>query len=174
MSTFRIPAALAAFLLLMGCVSCDGLRKLAGRPTSAELAEKQAMIDRAAEDRHRSRLDSLAKVEKSMADSLAILDSLGKLSSTILGSASVGGINGEAPSKRYSIVIGSFSMEENALRLKSKAEAAGYGVSVLKFRNGFNSVVIEAGDNLKDAHEVVKKVKSESFCPSDVWVLVNE
>jgi hypothetical protein len=29
-------------------------------------------------------------------------------------------------------------------------------------------------DNLKDAYASLKKLRAEKFCPSDVWILVNE
>ena len=48
---------------------CDAFRRLAGRPTSDEIAAKQEVIQRE-EAAHQARMDSLSRIEKAKADSL--------------------------------------------------------------------------------------------------------
>ena len=54
-------------VLLLAAVSltgCDGLRRLAGRPTSEQLAQKQADILAVQEAAHQARIDSMRRVEQ--------------------------------------------------------------------------------------------------------------
>ena len=55
-----------------------------------------------------------------------------------------------------------------------KAQKQGYKPALISFRNGRMAVGLCPSNNIKDAFEGLKKVKQESFCPSDVWVLRNE
>ena len=47
--------------------SCDSFRRLAGRPTSDEIAAKRELIQRE-EAAHQARMDSLRRIEKAKAD----------------------------------------------------------------------------------------------------------
>ena len=62
-------------LLLPLLAGCDLFRKMAGRPTSAQIEQKREMIE-AEIAAHQSRLDSLDAVQKQISDSLAVLDSM--------------------------------------------------------------------------------------------------
>ena len=68
---------LALFVLVaVFFTGCDTFRRLAGRPTSAEIEAKRKVIELAEAAKHQARMDSLTRIEKQMADSLAVLDSL--------------------------------------------------------------------------------------------------
>lgn len=153
---------------------CDTFRKLAGRPTSEEIAEMKARIDSIEEARHQARIDSLRLVEKAMADSIAVLDSIKQINGTILNPSELGGLFTTKLDFRYYIVVGAFHSRTNAENLLTKVNGEGYTGTLISFRNGFNAVGICPTDMLQEAFNDLKKVKEEDFCPDDVWILVNE
>jgi hypothetical protein len=167
-----IIAILAAAVVL--ATGCDAFRKMAGRPDSAELAARKAMIDSLEEAAHQARIDSLRLVEKAMADSLATLDSIKQMHGTILNPSSMGGLFTTKLDFRYYIVVGAFTQRSNAERLLGVVNDAGYVGTLISFRNGFNAIGICQTDSLTEEFANLKKVKEESFCPDDVWILVNE
>ena len=173
---------LLLFLLLgtlLPC-GCDGLRKLAGRPTAGELAVRQASMLAAQEARHRAAVDSMHRVQQVLADSLAALDSLSALDSlrqsrgTILNPSALGGLFTTKLDSRYYIVVGSFRDRSNAESLVRRVEGMGYIPTLISFRNGFNAVGICQTDLLAEAVSSLRKVRREPFCPPDAWILVNE
>lgn len=161
----------AAMLLSLG--GCDFFRKMAGRPTSADIAQKRAIIEKE-EAGHRARLDSLKMVEKAMADSLSLIDSILAMQSSVIPAGSLEGLRTSKLKNHYYIVIGAFSLEANCEKMIAKAEARGYECVKIPFSNGFTSVGICGTDILAEAFASLRKVRTEAFCPSDVWVLVNE
>ena len=72
MKSLHLTILAAALLCSLTC-GCDAFRSLAGRPTSKDILAKAERM-RADEEAHRARIDSLRRVEKQLADSLAILD----------------------------------------------------------------------------------------------------
>ena len=70
-----ISGILLAALALCVFQGCDSFRRLAGRPTSDEIAAKRELIQRE-EAAHQARMDSLSRIEKAKADSLALLDKI--------------------------------------------------------------------------------------------------
>ena len=165
------------FLLLVCILSltgCDGLRRLAGRPTGAELADKQARILAVQEAKHQARIDSMRRIEQALADSLAVLDSLKQMRGTILNPAALGGLYTTKLDFRYYIVVGALTVRSNAEKLLQRVQDDGYVATLISFRNGYNAVGVSQTDHLPEAYAALKKVKEESFCPPDVWILVNE
>ena len=87
--------ALAITTLLAG--SCDFVRRIAGRPTAAQVEEIRQERIRREEARLQATLDSLEQVKKRLADSLAareayLLDSLTQARGTVLNPAKMGGL----------------------------------------------------------------------------------
>ena len=152
---------------------CDAFRKLAGRPTSADIEARRAAIEAVQEAEHQARMDSLAKVEKQLADSLAVLDSLKNMNETMLEPKSMGGLESGVLTHRYYLILGCFMDTGNAQYLKGKVEKAGYPVTLINFRNGFTAVGVCPADSIVNAYDNLKKIKTESFCPDGVWMLVN-
>lgn len=155
------------------CTGCDAFRRLAGRPTSDVIEARRAAVEAAREAQHKAHMDSLAKVEKQLADSLAVMDSLKAMNGTMQGPKSMGGLESGALAHRYYLVLGSFMDEGNAAYQKARAEKAGYEVTMITFRNGYRAVGVCASDSIVESYENLKKVKMEKFCPADVWILVN-
>lgn len=161
--------AMAAMVFL----SCDFLRSVAGRPTSAELdlkrariEEKERLIDEAMKEQQRN--------EQAERDSIAVasrIDSLGlKMNpvSKILSSLQ------EPLAARYYIVIGSFQDWNNAERQLLAAELAGFEGDIVKYRSGSSAVVICPSNDLVTVYREYEKVRNCAFCPPDAWLLINE
>ena len=148
-------------------------RSLAGRPTTKEILAKAERMQ-ADEQAHRARIDSLRRVEKQLADSLAILDSLSQIQGTILNPAKMGGLFTTKLNSRYHIIVGAFRERRNAEKLFRTVESAGFTPTLISFRNGYNVVGIYPSNTLADAYQNLLKAKAEPFCPADVWILVNE
>lgn len=175
MKTERI--IVAALFLVLGLSACtqvkDQLRRVAGRPTSADIAIKKARIEME-EAAHQARLDSLRAYQKAIADSLETLDRI-KASRTVLMPASgVRGLSRKGLKYHYYVVIGTFGSPANAKAQAARASSAGYNSVIIPFNNGFSAVGVDGTDRVAPLWESLEKIKGESFCPKDVWILVNE
>ena len=146
---------------------CDFFRKVAGRPTSADISAKRELIA----EREAARADSLAAAARRTADSLALVDSLRNLSSPIVASRPVAGQDLPLP---FYVIVGSFGKEANARAFAEKTAAAGYPATLIPYKNGFTAVGVCPSADLPSAYEALKKVRKEPFCPSGVWILNNE
>ena len=163
-----------AVMVLLPLGGCDMFRRLAGRPTAEELDRMRLEMMAEKEAEHQARIDSLRQVEKMLSDSLSVLDSLKQLHGTILNPSEMGGLFTTRLEARYYIVVGSFRNRSNAESLLNDVSIKGYSPVLINFRNGFNAVGISPSSSLKEVLASLKKVKTEDFCPSDVWILVNE
>lgn len=163
-------------VLLPVMTGCDFMRKLAGRPTGEELENMRIELLRAEEAALQARLDSLRKVEERMLrDSLNALDSIRQLGGSILNPASLGGLFATKLESRYYIILGSFRSRANAEALFNVTKAAGYRPALISFgKGGLIAVGVCPVNRLSDALTNLSEVKKESFCPKDVWILVNE
>lgn len=173
MRKFHIIPLIVAVMVLSGC---DFMRKLAGRPTSDDIEYKRVELLRAEEAALQARLDSLRKVEEKMLqDSLNALDSIRQLGGSILNPAALGGLFATKLESRYYIILGSFRTRSNAESLFNVARNAGYRPALISFgRGGLIAVGVSPVNKLQDALSALNEVKKEKFCPSDVWILVNE
>lgn len=167
---------LMALLVLMTVSGCDFMRKVAGRPTSEDIENKRLELLRAEEAALQARLDSLRQAEQKMLqDSLDALDSIRQLGGSILNPASLGGLFATKLESRYYIIVGSFRARSNAEKLFNDAKAAGYRPALISFgKGGLIAVGVSPVNKLPDALAALNEVKQEKFCPSDVWILVNE
>ena len=168
-----ISGILLAALALSMLQGCDSFRRLAGRPTSDEIAAKRELIQRE-EAAHQARMDSLSRIEKAKADSIALLDKIKDSGEMLLSASSLRRVNTQKLDKRYYIIVGAFSNADNANWLASKITAAGYEVEKIPYGNGFTAVGAAGTDSLAHLWDNLQKVRSEQFCPKDVWILVNE
>lgn len=163
--------SLSALFFLTGC---DVFRRLAGRPTAEEVEMMRIELLKEEEARHQFKVDSLKKVEKALADSIAVLDSIKQMHGTILNPSVIGGLFTTKLDYRYYIVVGAFRSRSNAEELLTEVKEAGYSPVLINFRNGFNAIGISPTDDIVGAFHSLKKVQEEKFCPEDVWILVNE
>ncbi len=170
---------------LVFCTGCDAFRKLAGRPVSEDIEAKRTEIERIKEAEHARIMDSLARVERAVADSLAIVDSierekeksvLAQLSGSYsaLKPAALGGLSETQLESRYYIIVGAFSNKSNAEKMLGQVEEAGYPAAIISFKNGYNAVGVCPAEKLDEVLESFEKLRSEKFCPDDAWILVGE
>jgi len=162
-----VPIVLLLSVLLSG--SCDTFRKIAGRPTSDELELKKLKIEA-----QQAEIEALKLEQKRLVDSLAMMDSLRQLSGTVLNLSELGGLYTTSLDFKYYIVVGSFRNRNYAENLLTTVSGAGYSPVLICFRNGLFAVGLTPADKVEDAVANLKAVKEETFCPSDVWILVNE
>ena len=159
---------------LLSLTGCDMFRKIAGRPTSADIEQLKVELCEK-EMRYRARLDSLEREKQILADSLAVIDSLKQLGGTILSTTAHGGLFTTKLESRYYIIVGAFMRRSNAERLyRTISSTDRYKALIVNFRNGFNAVALAPSNTLKEAFSNLKAIKKEKFCPEDVWVLINE
>lgn len=163
-------------VVMMSLTGCDFMRRLAGRPTSEDVEVKRLELLRAEEFALQARLDSLRHIEQMMVrDSLNALDSIRQLGGSILNPASLGGLFATKLEARYYIILGSFRSRANAEGLLKVAKDAGYKPALISFgKGGLIAVGVSPVNRLSDAFTALNSVKKESFCPADVWILVNE
>ena len=159
---------------LFALTGCDFFRTLAGRPTSEEIEVRKLEILKAEQAAAQAILDSIKREQQIALDSLAALDSIKQFGGTVLNPAKLGGLFTTRLEARYYVIVGAFMFRSNAEALLKKAKAAGYQPAIINFNNGMNAVGLAPCNNIVDAKEALKSVRKESFCPKDVWILLNE
>lgn len=160
-----------SIVMLCSAVACDFVRSAAGRPTSADIEAKRQEIARV-EARRQAAADSAIRVQKYIADSLSVMDSIVLRKIVVKGPSEMGGLRNESDmAGKYGVVIGAFSMEENAAKLLSKAETAGYHGKVLHFRKTLLAVMIGPENGVRAIYDTYNKLLDEPFCPENAWIL---
>ena len=166
---------------MLTLTGCDFFRTLAGRPTSKDIEKKQiaALLaynsELQAENQElEARYDALLKEFKAVEDSLNALDSISQYGGSVLNPSTLGGLFSTKLEARYYVIIGAFKYRSNAETLLTKAQQCGYKPALISFRNGRMAVGVCPSNTITGAFAALKQVKQESFCPSDVWVLLNE
>ncbi len=167
-----ISLILACTLGLATVSGCDFFRRLAGRPTSEDIAVRREEIRRE-QAAHQARLDSLKRIEKAAADSLEMLDRLKDSGEMMLPVSSLRRADTKGLGHRYYIIVGAFSDAANAAWLAERIEKSGYEVAKIPYGNGFTAIGAAGTDSLAGLWENLGKVRAEEFCPKDIWVLVN-
>ena len=167
-----------AVMLLSVVSSCDFVRTLAGRPTSAQLEEMREERMRAEEARHQAVLDSMERAEKALAEALAareqeLLDSLTQAHGTVLNPSRLGGLYTTKLESKYYIVVGAFRNRTYAERKLTQCNEAGYTATIISFRNGLLAVSVCPSDNLEETLRTLKKLRGTEVCPEDGWILMN-
>lgn len=178
---------LVLLVLMLAVSGCDFFRKVAGRPTSADLEEKKVKIAhvearKAEQAREQARLDSLeaekerVRMAQEMAarDSVAALEVLKTQKCMMYDLSSLKGLASGALDHRYYVVVGSFKDEANADKFLSKV-AAEPGMEPVKicFRNKMIAVGVAPRNMIAQMPAVMEDVRAKSFCPKDAWILVN-
>ena len=166
-----IPVVICAALLV---TSCDFMRKVAGRPTSADL---QAMVAAKEQEREQAEraLQERQQREKELqyqADSLLAVQTMEGIVVNRLSDLNVR-ITTELPAK-YNVVIGAFSDASNADKLIARLKEAGYEASAMRYRSGKTAVLACSTDSFVELGKSFASLKQETYCPEDVWVIVKE
>lgn len=179
---------LALFAVMLLVSGCDFFRKVAGRPTSADLQAKRTEItyveaQKAELAREQARLDSLEAVarkerearEMAERDSLAAHQTLKEKGCQIYELKSLKGLSSGELSHRYYLIVGSFKEGANADKFISKVAKDSLMQPVkVKFRTGMIAVGVCPRNKIADMPSVIEEVRTKTFCPKDAWILVNE
>lgn len=162
-----IISALLSVALLAG--GCDFFRTIAGRPTSEEIAAKKARIEEY--ESQKALRDEVAEAQKNADDSLEVAELAKNPDFPVVKSKQLSEDSRASLSSRYYIIVGAFGQRDNAMKLASKANEAGFASELLTYRNGFIAVGLCPTDNLSEAYSSLKKIRAKSFCPKDAWIL---
>ena len=162
---------LSAALIVSGC---DFMRKVAGRPTSADL---EAMVaSREQEEARAARaLQERQQRERELqyqADSLLAVQTMEGIVMNRLSDLNVR-VTTELPAK-YNVVLGAFSDASNADNLISRLKEAGYEASAMRYRSGKTAVLACCTDSFVELGKSFASLQKENYCPKDVWVIVKE
>lgn len=174
MAKSLIPALL---IILTICTGCDAFRILAGRPTSRDIEDKKAEIAWAKYVEKQRAADSLALEETVRIDTLAVEEQPAAENvdmSKVRRSSSLGGLSTTALSCRYYVIVGAFKEMANAEKMTADVAQAGYPGTIISFRNGLNAVGLCQTNDRNAAFDSLDKLKKESFCPADAWILAND
>lgn len=172
---FRILLILA----ILCTTGCDFLRRVAGRPTSAELERKAEKLEAVkAEKAKIAEQDSLKsvtpeKIEVSPERVEASLRELRRMKVCISSEFRYG-----SPVKpiqyKYNVIAGVFRNADSAAGLVEKAKAEGYGAFLITFTAGVNAVCLSGADSPETFPGIIAKAREDGMCPSDTWVYVKK
>lgn len=170
MKKLLLFAALAACVALTS--SCDLFRTLAGRPTSADIANKQLLIAQLERERAaKADTTALPSVDPASAEApVQDVPAQGVKPAAEPGLTTCAKV--DLP-YRYYIIIGTFSMKENAEKLGSKLAADGYPVTLITYQNGSTAVGLCASDDLDEINASMKKAQAAGVCSKDSWIIDN-
>lgn len=168
-----IPVALAA-------TGCDFFRKLAGRPTSDQIA---AMAEAIRLEESARIADSLRKAlaepqEDSAATTPAPATPAAQAASTPTASSPVTAATTPATAapapagdlKRFYVVMASFGNSANANKYASILEAKGYPATILK-RGSYQVVAVCGTDDEAAIKQSFDEIRRQDFCPQGVWII---
>ena len=168
----------AALVVVSGC---DFFRVLAGRPTSAEIEELRAEIERVEAEELKARLDSIEKAKVRMMrdsiarqDSLAIVDAIVSKSGPFLAPTRFRGLVEGDFKARFYVAVGVFRSRANAEGFMAKVERHGYEADLFAFNNGKFTIGVCPSDRIKDLQESLRVISTDPFFPKGAWVLMNE
>jgi len=170
----RILACVAVVLSVASLTGCDQIRRLAGRPTSADI---EVIRQRIADDeaREQARLDSIklaeARAAKDRADSIAAADSFALMGNYVRTPNRLHGIRKGTIDHRFYVAVGAFKQEANAQRLSDRYDQEKYHPTVIFTGTGLNVVLVSPTNRIQDAYRAFTEVKQNPLCPKEAWVL---
>ncbi len=174
----RKSVFLLMLIMLVSLTGCDFLRAVAGRPTGKDIEEKRIAIMKAEEKALQARLDSIRLVEeKRLADSLASAASMDNMKAAgvlMSGPSRIGGVSGPELESGYYIIVGAFRDRKNAEKLFNMASEKGYSPVLIECRSGMTAVGAGASDSMTSIEETYARLRQETFCPKEAWILINE
>lgn len=176
----NLSVVLALSVLTLCVSSCDFFRALAGRPGSSYIQEKRARIEQvearlaAVRDSvERAHQDSVARVERYVADSLHAMDTL-RAAGLLRKASAIKNIPSRKLGRHYYVVVGAFANESNASRLAARYSDAGFESMVFRCYSGLNTVFVSPCDRVTDAFGAYRSVMRLPYASKETWILVNE
>ena len=173
--------SLSVSVLILGSLllgGCDFMRRVAGRPTSADLAAKREMIQarqqQEEEARHEAELATQAvqtvAAPKPDAEAFAALRAAGCLANSV---STMGLKLPSALSHNYYVIGGSFAEPGNAESMAAKLLSKGYESELIPFSARRTAVGVCPSDRVEDVVASYKALIADGSVPADAWILVN-
>lgn len=175
MKRYALIVSLLFFASLL--TGCDFLRKVAGRPLSAEIAQMRDSIERCDSleaERLRVEKEAAEALEKAAADSASALELFAKEGVVMVPAKTVRGISFAGFESKYCIMTGVFSDPANAEAMCSNIERAGVDAVTFRYRSGKVLVGAAPSETIGQVGNAYKRLSGESFFPAGAWILVNE
>ncbi len=171
----RKSVLLLMSIMLVSLTGCEFVRAVAGRPSAKDIEAKRIAIIKAEEEALQNRLDSIRIAgEKVISDSLAAYDYFMTGNVIVSGPERIGGLSGTELEFRYYIIVGAFRDTANARNLFDLASEKGYIPALINSRGGMVVVGLAPDNRIAAVRESYEKLRAESFCPKEAWILVNE
>lgn len=144
---------------------------MVSRPTSEDIEAKRQMIENE-KLAHQNRLDSIDIIQKQIADSLAILDSIRYSNSRLVEVKNLTQESKDSLSFRYYVVVATFSKSENAAKYSESVKSQGYEPCFINYMNGYIAIGLNPANTLEQAYNNMRDIRS-GFCP-EAWILDNK
>lgn len=170
---FRLSTTIAFMLLMLSLTGCDFIRTLAGRPTSADIAARKVRIIQQENRRFKEQAlqDSLAAVRLAEKARETAAEAIGTLGYVVQSSDQVRSLNGIRLEHAYSLMIGTYHNADNAAKLAESIRELGFPTDVIRFYSGAVAIAACATDDPVEFLQFMEKVKGQSFCRPDAWIL---
>lgn len=178
MRKLLIVSSFLVCIMLAG--SCDFVRKVAGRPTSVEIAAKKEYIQKKAELERQAVQDSInralaeSKLEEE-ADSAYVNPEVVKriLESgrKVQPSEKIRFYRQGSLANGIYLVIGAFRETRNIDALVRTISDAGYSAVAVPASNSLTIIAIRLPNGADEAMNVLDTLEMQPFCPSEAWIL---
>lgn len=177
-----IQTVLILLPVALTVTGCDFFRRLAGRPTSDQIAAMAEAIRleesaRIADSLKRAVADtSAAQVAESQeAPAVAPAPAATVPAATTAQTAPAATPEPVAPApsddlKRFYIVMASFGKVSNARNYAATLETKGYPATILK-RGGYQVVAVCGTDDEAAVNKSFDEIRRQDFCPQGVWII---
>lgn len=167
----KVTTYITLVIFFLSITSCDFMRRVAGRPTSAEIAAKSEAL----ELRRQQVEDSLrfvAAIEAARRDSLATAARISgagvKISDKFFYGEPL-----QPLEKRYNLIIGVYRTSTMAAKQIKDARAKGFDVSSIFFKDGIRALSLASEDDLKAMADAIENAIAAGVLPKDAWIYEN-
>lgn len=187
----RILPVCIIFVLASTLSSCDFLRRMAGRPTSSELAvleQKRDSLEIERRLKHKRPTPDAAGTTPSATEGMANGDSVSKVTEPISDEAQIQALKdasgslylrslsrfkGSAQaSELFYVIAGTFKEVENAERFCRRLQDVFPQAQVLVLGNGLRLTAVYAADRADQTLSFL--AENKAGLPAEAWVLIND
>lgn len=166
----KLALILCTAVLLSAAASCDMIRKIAGRPSAAdvevyhqiELAEKARLESAAA--------DSLLAVQ----DSLRALDSLAAHGIRLNPKSRTANFSQSTLPARYAAIVGVYGKNANSTKHFSEMSSEGCHPVLIPGAATLSAVAIFPSNTIAGLWEQLEPYFGKGLIPSDSWIIIDE
>ena len=163
--------------MLVLAEGCDFFRSLAGRPTSEEIERKRAILEaRQSVTMEDSTAVEAAQPEEKAAvpdeDSLAVMRAI-EARPALLSTSSRLSASTRKSIPSYCVIVGAFGNADNARKLASGLEKAGYKCVLLPYTSGMTAVGVDPTGSIVKAYGTLCGLVDAGLAPEDSWILDN-